>query len=90
MDKFIVTSAITGGIHTPTMSPHLPISPDQIADDAKSAFDAGASVVHVHARNPETGQPSADSELFGEILTKIKSKCPVVVCTTTGWIGDER
>lgn len=84
MDKFVVTAAVTGGVHTPTMSPHLPITPDQIADDAKSAFDAGAAVVHVHARNPENGQPSADSELFGEILSKIKSKCPVVICTTTG------
>ena len=84
MDRFVVTAAVTGGVHTPTMSPHLPITPDQIADDAKSAFDAGAAVVHVHARNPENGQPSADSDLFGEILSKIKSKCPVVVCTTTG------
>jgi uncharacterized protein (DUF849 family) len=84
MSKFIVTAALTGAIHTPTMSPYLPITPDEIAADAKQASDAGAAVVHVHARDPKTGQPSADSALFGEILSKIKSCCDAVVCTTTG------
>ena len=84
MSKFIVTAALTGAIHTPTMSPHLPITPDEIAADARRASEAGAAVVHVHARDPETGQPSADSALFGEILSKIKSNCGAVVCTTTG------
>jgi uncharacterized protein (DUF849 family) len=84
MDKFIVTAALTGAIHTPTMSPYLPISPDELAEEARRAYEAGAAVVHVHARNPETGQPSADSHLFGEILSKIKSKCKAVICTTTG------
>ena len=72
MSKFIVTAALTGAIHTPTMSPYLPITPDEIAEDARRAGEAGAAVVHVHARDPETGQPSADSSLFGEILSKIK------------------
>ena len=67
MDKFIVTAALTGSIHTPTMSPYLPITPDEIVEDARRAHEAGAAVVHVHARDPETGQPSADSALFGEI-----------------------
>ena len=84
MNKFIITAAVTGSIHTPTMSSHLPITPDQIAKDALGAHAAGAAVVHIHVRDPETGQPSADPELFGEILSKIKSACDVVVCTTTG------
>ena len=83
-DKVIVTAALTGAIHTPTMSPSLPITPDELADEARRASEAGAAVVHVHARNPETGQPSADSNLFGEILSKIKNKCDAVICTTTG------
>jgi uncharacterized protein (DUF849 family) len=84
MSRFIITAAVTGAIHTPTMSSHLPITPDQIVKDALGAHAAGAAVVHIHVRDPETGQPSADPELFGEILSKIKSACDVVVCTTTG------
>ncbi len=84
MSKFIVTAALTGAIHTPTMSPHLPITPDELAEEARRANEAGAAVVHIHARDPESGQPSADSQLFGEILAKIKSKSNAVVCTTTG------
>ena len=84
MNKLIVTAALTGAIHTPTMSSHLPITPDEIAEEARRASEAGAAVVHVHARDPETGQPSADSNLFGEILAKIKNRCDAVVCTTTG------
>ena len=84
MDKFIVTAAVTGAIHTPTMSSHLPVTPDQIVDDALRSHEAGAAVVHLHVRDPGTGQPSADPELFGEILADIKSRCDVVVCTTTG------
>ena len=83
-DKIIVTAALTGAIHTPTMSPHLPITPQEIIDEAQRAFDAGAAVVHVHARDPQTGMPSADSQLFGEILSGIKERCNVVICTTTG------
>jgi uncharacterized protein (DUF849 family) len=84
MEKYIVTAALTGAIHTPTMSPHLPITPDEIAAEARRSSEAGAAVVHVHARDPETGQPSADSNLFGEILSKIKNSCQAVVCITTG------
>ena len=84
MSDFIVTAALTGAIHTPTMSPHLPITPDELAEEARRASEAGAAVVHIHARDPETGQPSADSQLFGEILSKIKAKSDAVVCTTTG------
>jgi uncharacterized protein (DUF849 family) len=84
MSKAIFTAAITGSIHTPTMSPYLPITPDQIADNAIQACGAGAAAVHIHVRNPETGQPSPDLELFKKVLTKVKSKCDVIVCTTTG------
>jgi len=84
MAKVIVTAAITGGIHTPSMSPYLPITPEQIAEQAIEAYEAGAAVVHIHIRNSETGQPSSDMNLFGEILTRIKTKCNLIVCTTTG------
>jgi len=83
-DKVVITAAITGSIHTPTMSPYLPITPQQIADEAVRAYEAGAAVVHVHARNPENGLPSPDLSLINEIITGIKSRCPVVICITTG------
>ncbi len=84
MKKVIITAAITGSIHTPTMSPHLPITPEQIAEHAIGAYEAGAAMVHIHVRNPETGQPSSDTNLFREVLNRIKSKCSVVINTTTG------
>ncbi len=83
-EKFIVTAALTGAIHTPTMSPHLPITPDEIVEEARRAGEAGAAVLHIHARDPETGQPSADIDLFGGILSKVKSKSDIIICTTTG------
>jgi uncharacterized protein (DUF849 family) len=83
-DKAIITAAITGSIHTPTMSPYLPITPGQIADEAVRAYEAGAAVCHVHARNPETGMPVPDTNLMKEIITSIKSRCDIVVCITTG------
>jgi uncharacterized protein (DUF849 family) len=82
--KVIITAAITGSIHTPSMSPHLPLTPKQIADDAVRAYEAGAAVVHIHGRNPETGQPSSDVDLMREIVSDIKSRCNVVICITTG------
>jgi len=84
MSKALFTAAITGSIHTPTMSPYLPITPEQIADNAVQACEAGAAVVHIHVRNPQTGQPSPDLELFKKVLTRVKSKCDVIVCPTTG------
>ncbi|MEN6318525.1 MAG: 3-keto-5-aminohexanoate cleavage protein [Syntrophaceae bacterium] len=83
-DKAIITAAITGSIHTPTMSEYLPITPQQIADEAVRAYEAGAAVCHVHARNPETGMPVPDVTLMQEIITKIKSRCNIVICITTG------
>ena len=84
MSKTIITAAITGAIHTPTMNPNLPITPEQITNDAIRAYEAGAAIVHIHVRNPETGQPSSDVNLFREVLTRIKNRCNVVVNTTTG------
>ena len=84
MDKRIITAAITGAIHTPTMSEYLPITPSEIADHAVGAWEAGAAVVHIHARDPKTGKPSSDMDVFGEILERIRSRCDVVVCATTG------
>jgi uncharacterized protein (DUF849 family) len=83
-DKAVITAAITGSIHTPTMSPYLPITPQQIADEAVRAYEAGAAVCHVHARNPETGMPVADTNLMQQIITSIKSRCDIIVCITTG------
>jgi uncharacterized protein (DUF849 family) len=83
-DKAVITAAITGSIHTPTMSPYLPITPQQIADEAVRAYEAGAAVCHVHARNPETGMPVPDTNLMQQIITNIKSRCDIVICITTG------
>ena len=83
-DKAIITAAVTGSIHTPTMSPYLPITPQQIADEAVRAYEAGAAVCHLHARNPETGMPVPDTSLMKEIITSIKSRCNIVICITTG------
>jgi len=83
-DTVVITAAITGGIHTPTMSPYLPITPKQISDDAVRSYEAGAAVVHIHARDPETGQPTPDVNVIGEIITSIKTRCNIVICITTG------
>ncbi len=84
MAKRIITAAITGSIHTPSMSPYLPITPKEIADEAVRAYNAGAAVAHIHAREPETGQPSSDVELYRQIASEVKSKCDMILCITTG------
>jgi uncharacterized protein (DUF849 family) len=84
MRKVIVTCAITGSIHTPSMSPHIPITPQEIADAAIEAHAAGASIVHLHARDPKDGRPSQDVALFKQFLPEIKSACDVVINLTTG------
>jgi uncharacterized protein (DUF849 family) len=83
-EKAVITAAITGSIHTPTMSDYLPITPKQIADEAVRAYEAGAAICHVHARDPQTGMPVPDLSLMKEIITGIKSRCDMVVCITTG------
>ena len=77
--KAIITCAVTGGIHTPTMSPHLPITPQQIADEAVAASQAGASIIHLHARDPETGKPVNEPDHFMRFLPIIKQRCDAVV-----------
>ncbi len=82
--KVIITCAVTGSIHTPTMSPHLPITPEEIAAGAIGAAEAGASVVHLHARDPIDGRPSQDPALFRKFLPQIKAASDVIVNITTG------
>src|SRR3989440_12053728 len=82
--KVIITCAVTGSIHTPSMSPYLPVTPEEIAEAAIGAAKAGAAVVHLHARNPKDGSPTQDPELFGQFLTRIKAACDVVLNLTTG------
>lgn len=82
--KTIVTCAITGSIHTPSMSPYLPVMPEQIADQAVAAAAAGASILHLHARNPEDGRPSPSPDLFMKFLPSIKSRTDAIVNITTG------
>jgi len=82
--KLIITCAVTGSIHTPSMSPYLPVTPEEIAQAAIGAVEAGAAIVHLHARNPKDGSPSQDPELFRQFLPKIKAACDGVVNLTTG------
>jgi uncharacterized protein (DUF849 family) len=82
--KAIISCAITGAIHTPSMSPHLPVTPDQIVADAIKAAEAGAAILHLHARNPETGRPDQSPEAFGRFLSRIKQGADAVINITTG------
>jgi uncharacterized protein (DUF849 family) len=82
--KVIVTCAVTGAIHTPSMSPHLPITPEEIADAAVGAAEAGAAIIHLHARDPQTGRPDQTPEAFGRFLPVIKQRSDCVVNLTTG------
>ena len=82
--KVIISCAITGAIHTPTMSPHIPITPDEIAQASIEAAEAGASIIHLHARNPEDGKPTGDPDVFMEFLPRIKQNTDAVVNITTG------
>jgi uncharacterized protein (DUF849 family) len=84
VEKRIVTAAITGSVHTPTMSPYLPVTPKQIAEEAVRAGQAGAAVAHVHVRDPQTGQPSASLALFREVISEVKARSDMVLCLTTG------
>jgi len=82
--KVIITCAVTGAIHTPTMSPYLPITPDEIVADALKAAEAGAAILHLHARNPETGQPDQTPEAFKPFLPRIKQATKAVINITSG------
>jgi len=82
--KVIITAAVTGGIHTPGMTPYLPITPEEIIDDALKAYEAGATVVHIHGRNPETGMPTSDLDIIAKIVDGIKRESDLAICITTG------
>lgn len=84
MSKIIITCAITGSIHTPSMSPYLPITADQITEHALGAAEAGAAILHLHARDPETGRPSALPAHFSPFLSRIKQNSDAVLNLTTG------
>jgi uncharacterized protein (DUF849 family) len=82
--KVIITCAVTGAIHTPSMSPHLPVTPQEIIDAAVGAAEAGAALVHVHARDPVTGKPDQSPAAFEPFLKVIKQRCDAVINITTG------
>src|SRR4051812_30907789 len=82
--KVIITCAVTGAIHTPSMSPHLPITPEEIAAAAIGAAEAGAAIVHPHAREPADGKPTQDPKMFMRFLPAIKQASNVVLNLTTG------
>jgi uncharacterized protein (DUF849 family) len=84
MNKVIITCAVTGAIHTPSMSPHLPVTPEQIADQAIGAAEAGAAILHLHARRPEDGKPLQDPDLFRQFVPKIKAASDAIINITTG------
>src|SRR6187397_3474908 len=83
-DKVIITCAVTGSIHTPSMSPYLPVTPQEIAEAAIGAAEAGAAIVHMHARDPVDGHPTQDPALFMQFLPRIKAAADVVINITTG------
>jgi uncharacterized protein (DUF849 family) len=82
--KVVITCAVTGAIHTPSMSPHLPVTPDEIIADSLAAAEAGAAILHLHARNPETGRPDQTPEAFGRFLPRIKQQTNAVINITSG------
>ena len=82
--KVIITCAVTGAIHTPSMSPHLPVTAQEIADAAVGAAEAGAAIIHLHARDPVTGKPDQRPEAFVPFLKDIKARSDAVVNLTTG------
>ena len=82
--KVIITCAVTGSIHTPTMSAHLPITPREIADESIAAAQAGAAIIHLHARDPKDGRPTPDPKVFLEFLPAIKAATDAVINVTTG------
>ncbi len=92
-NKIIITAAVTGATHTPSLSPYFPSTPEQIVEDAVKAHEAGAAVVHVHARDPKDCTPTPDINIMREIVSSIKRQCNAVVCITTGgavWMSSEQ
>jgi len=88
MEKLIITAAITGNITLPVQTPHLPLTPQQIIDDAVRAANAGAASVHIHGRDPKTARPTTEPAVYREIASGIKARSNVIVCVTTGGTAD--
>lgn len=88
MDKLIISCAITGNITLPVQTPYLPLTPQQIIDDAVRAANAGAASVHIHGRDPKTARPTTEPAVYREIATGIKARSNVIVCVTTGGTAD--
>lgn len=84
MSKVIITAAITGAVHIPSMSEYLPITPEQIIEEAVASNRAGAAVVHLHARDPKTGEPTGSPELMKKIVDGVRERCDVIIGITTG------
>ncbi|GAB4347324.1 MAG: 3-keto-5-aminohexanoate cleavage protein [Oricola sp.] len=84
MSKIIITCAVTGSIHTPSMSPYLPVTANEIAEQSIAAAEAGATILHLHARDPDTGKPSSSPEHFHAFLPRIKQSCDAVLNISTG------
>lgn len=82
--KTIITCAVTGAVHTPSMSPALPVTPEEIVRSGREAFDAGASILHLHARNPQTGRPTPDPDVFMQFLPALREQTDAVINLTTG------
>lgn len=87
MEKLIVSCALTGNVTFPTLTPYLPITPEEIADEAARATEAGAASIHIHPRDPVTGKPTTDIEVFRDIAKRAKEKIDAIICTTTGGIA---
>ena len=83
-DKVIISCAVTGSVHTPTMSEYLPLTPDQIAEQAVEAAQAGAAILHLHARDPRDGRPTADPAVFDQFVPRIRDATDAVINITTG------
>src|SRR3954462_12873022 len=82
--KAIIMCAGAGAIHVPSLTPHLPVTPQEIADQAVGAAEAGAAILHLHARDPETGRPTPDPEIYGRFLPEIFERTDAVINITTG------
>lgn len=84
LDDIVIACALTGAIHTPSMSEHLPVTPEELTEEGIAAAEAGASIIHVHVRDPETGEPTSDLELFREVAAGIAAETDAIVQPTTG------
>ena len=90
MEKLIISVAVTGSMPTKQMNPSVPYSPKEIADSAVESWKAGAAIAHIHVRDPNTGKPSKDINLFREVVDRIRSKCDMLINLTTSWLQHRR